>query len=854
MTSIEYEGWIDVLVYDPILGCSDSMRFNFNKPSPKPTHKLTYLPLGAINCQGKDTFLPTEISVQNLKSPVKYYIYDPQTFISLDSGTIKDTVYSLPFIGAGKIFYMYFVDSIGCTNKVFDTFYKKSNVRNTYIPNVEPPNCYNQYNGSIEVVTVGVYPLKFIINDTIIVWDSVSKKYTNLFIQYGSVDSVHLVIQDAMGCVFDTIIKGIKDTFFFLDAKIGVENISCGLLQNGKITITPPTRGFPPYSYSLDNQNYQSSNIFDNLGEGNYTVWVKDFNNCPSRFLATISKPSDLKVSIIKDDVACHGDKSGIVSVQAIGGKSPYQMTWNGQLFGALPATIYDLDSGKYTIRVIDANNCLVDTFVLISTNPPIITSYALDSIQCHNASDGKINIQSAGGKGNFQYSKNGINYSTNPVFSNLNAGSYTFYSKDGAGCIDTVAIRLQNPPAIAIQLIKKTDLTCFQKNDGKIEISYSGPHPPLRLKWNDNDTLAIRDSLMAGSYSATVSNTHNCKQSLVVSIMQADSFYILSKNIENVRCFGEKTGSIEIASKGGQKPIEYRWSTGDTSSKIEKLKGASLYALTATDANGCAVKNQFFVDENQSLKGNIISKNITCYDGYDGEIKTQGIGGKPPYTYQLDSLQRGSKNIFRNLTSKSFKIAIFDSNMCQWDTTLVLSSPPKPILALPRNYQVVLGESTLLIPILNAYPYKNISFKWEPNYDLNCADCKETQFIGYQNNNYTFYVSYANNQCLDSANTSVVIKQDDKQRYYIPNAFSPLLPSAENKIFRIYGNYIKSIDLKVFNRWGEKVFESQSVENSWDGMYRGAPAVAGTYSYTATIEFLDKKIVKTNGFVILFW
>ncbi len=64
----------------------------------------------------------------------------------------------------------------------------------------------------------------------------------------------------------------------------------------------------------------------------------------------------------------------------------------------------------------------------------------------------------------------------------------------------------------------------------------------------------------------------------------------------------------------------------------------------------------------------------------------------------------------------------------------------------------------------------------------------------------------------------------------FIPNAFSPWDDNGVNDMFKVVTANLKSFKMSIFNRWGEKMFESKDPEKGWDGFYNGKPAPVGTY------------------------
>ena len=87
--------------------------------------------------------------------------------------------------------------------------------------------------------------------------------------------------------------------------------------------------------------------------------------------------------------------------------------------------------------------------------------------------------------------------------------------------------------------------------------------------------------------------------------------------------------------------------------------------------------------------------------------------------------------------------------------------------------------------------------------------------------------------------------------KFFVPNSFSPN-GDGNNDIFEIYGEDIKTVVLRVFNRWGEKVFESNNQFNGWDGTYKGIMQMPGVYTYDAQITFLDDTKAEKHGSITL--
>jgi gliding motility-associated-like protein len=81
-----------------------------------------------------------------------------------------------------------------------------------------------------------------------------------------------------------------------------------------------------------------------------------------------------------------------------------------------------------------------------------------------------------------------------------------------------------------------------------------------------------------------------------------------------------------------------------------------------------------------------------------------------------------------------------------------------------------------------------------------------------------------------------------------LPTAFSPN-GDGENDILYVRGAAISTMDLKIFNRWGQLVFESNSLQKGWDGTFNGQPQPMEAYAYVLNASFIDgtAKMMKGN-------
>jgi gliding motility-associated-like protein len=146
-------------------------------------------------------------------------------------------------------------------------------------------------------------------------------------------------------------------------------------------------------------------------------------------------------------------------------------------------------------------------------------------------------------------------------------------------------------------------------------------------------------------------------------------------------------------------------------------------------------------------------------------------------------------------------------------------------------------------------------SYVWEPSLGLSCPDCAEP--VATTTSSMKYQVTATNNYyCKDTA--TVHIQTFVKTSIVIPNAFSPNGDGNNDYLYVIGGQDIRKVQrLLVFNRYGQKVFESVNTpandrKYGWDGTFKGKKAETGAYVYVGAVEFQDGSVQHVKGTIIL--
>jgi len=160
---------------------------------------------------------------------------------------------------------------------------------------------------------------------------------------------------------------------------------------------------------------------------------------------------------------------------------------------------------------------------------------------------------------------------------------------------------------------------------------------------------------------------------------------------------------------------------------------------------------------------------------------------------------------------------------------------------ALPS---VVLPGETSTLTALPA----GFSYSWSPTAGLSNPNAQITQATVDQTTAYT--VTVTDGICIQSSSVTVKTLEVlcDGRFVYVPNAFSPN-GDGENDVLYVRSAITTEILFRVFDRWGELIYESKSLTNGWDGTFRGKLVDPDTYDYylEAICTGGEKSIIKGN-------
>lgn len=615
-------------------------------------------------------------------------------------------------------------------------------------------------------------------------------------------------------------------------------DISCFGGSNGDITLTVSGGTGPTYTYNWQ-PNVSTTNTANTLQAGNYDITVTDQATCTKTIQVVLTQPAQpVTLAIQSNNITCFGANDGSITLTVTGGTSPYTYAWNPNVSTGNSAT--GLSPATYSITITDFNGCTTSPNITITepAQPLSLTPSQID-LTCYQSNDGEASVIANGGTVPYTFSWTG-SASTTGTASNLAAGAYTILVTDDNGCTANNAFTITEPAQL-ISSESHTNILCFGNSTADITVTVTGGTPGYVYTWNPAvGTDSIATGVAAGTYSITITDTHNCSIVQAVTVTEP-ALLTLSAQADSVLCFGTATGAITATPTGGTAAFSFAATDGtnnyNSANGIFSNLAIGNYTITVTDLNQCTAIATATVNEPAELTATETPVPATCYHYTDGSITVLPAGGSPAFTYNFSTGDINNTGVLSNLGAGTYAYTVTDANGCQYSSNSTITEPDSLTLTVtPTPVEVKLGN-TLQIQTSTNYQ-GSVSYDWSPKQGLTCYDCADPVFDGIYSQEY-FVVLTTPEGCtgLSQFEVTVIPNYD----IFIPNAFTPN-SDGTNDLWQMYGNLkgLKQIEVKVFNRIGEKVFESTDINFSWDGTYKGTKAPSGVYVYTAKFVWIN--------------
>ncbi len=447
-----------------------------------------------------------------------------------------------------------------------------------------------------------------------------------------------ITIRDENGCELSLSAETI-----FTASSMQTSSISCYEGNDGALSVSV-TGGAPGFEYSLNGQNFQDENVFDNLSAGTYTVTVKDAAGYAfTTNSVTLTDPPELTIFATTNDFE--------IIATGGGGTGNLEYSIDGQNFQS--SNVFNVvNNGNYMITVRDENDCEANTSVEVSVNTLIVSVNLVNDISCHDENDGSITTTVSGGQSPYQYSIDGNNYQDSPTFDNLSAGTYTITILDNEGFTkSTNSVTITNPPLLTLSTSTNDFEITANGNGGTGNLQYSIDGQ----NFQSNNVFIVQGN---GAYTVTVRDQNGCLATEDVTIA-VNTLIVSASLVDEISCHNASDGSVEATVSGGTMP--YQYSIDGQNYQDEALfenLSAGTYTITVLDAEG------FTLETNEvTIVNPLALMATTTVDGYD--ITVNASGGTGTLFYSIDGVFYQEENVFPCNSNGSYTVIILDENQC---------------------------------------------------------------------------------------------------------------------------------------------------------------------------------------------
>ncbi len=615
---------------------------------------------------------------------------------------------------------------------------------------------------------------------------------------------------------------------------------TCGNI-NGFVTANV-TGGTQPYTYIWSNG--QTTMTISNLSAGTYSITVKDNTGCDSIKANVTLVTTTVRVTPTYTNVPCNGQCNGSIHISATGGVPPFTFTWAPSV--GIDSNATNLCAGSYTVTVQDNNGCTtIDTLTI--TQPPALTATLTSvGVLCNGGSTGS-SVATAGG-GTPPYTYSWTSGSSTSTASSLSAGTYTLTLHDANGCSISPTVTITEPPALTVAVTGPAVL-CANTN-GTLTATVTGGTSPYVYAWNTGATTSSISVTPVLSVTDTVyiTDANGCKTSGTFTIILGPPLTVTVSGPASM-CSG-RSATLCATAIGGTGGNTFVWQPGSIIGACINVAPSSTTTYTVTATDNC---------NTSATAVALLTVNPLPAISFSADV----YGGCAPLCVQ-----------FRNSTTVSGGVEGYVWSFGNGDSSL--SAAPIYCYGNSGSYNVELtavsdsGCSATLnvLNLINVYNHPNAAFTYSPNpvsvtdplvqftdqttsgspiayYWWTFGEAGDTvSNLQSPSHVYQDTGTYCAQEvvmdihgCTDTVTNCLAI--EPVFTLYIPSAFTPN-GNGRNDIFLPVGQYVKTFEMYIYDRWGTQLFHTTDITKGWDGTANGGNVISQEDTYVYKISVTD--------------
>ena len=665
-----------------------------------------------------------------------------------------------------------------------------------------------------------------------------------------------LTVTDAEDCSgMDSIF--IAEDFEFPEFEATITTITCA--SEGEINLnydgTPTFNWTGPEGFSSDEDGVVSS-----VG-GDYQLRITNDNGC---FVDTLFV---LPIDTISPDITISGivelncdQPTTVLTITNPDPNATYYWISDSDTIFSTDLTVEN--AGAYTIEAIAANGCFSSDEYVISEDFELPDFDLIEGeFNCGTATV-PLSVESVEDLRSVSWFTDGGIFGVGEEVETNEEGAHFVLVEGLNGCIDSLGFEIAFEPDFPEFDLEFSEISCSNPT-AEVELT-TGSQNAFSFTFPDG-TEREESSFMTelpGEYSLILTSPNDCvvNEDFIINADTVSPEAII--NLINDFDCEDEIAVLEAELVNVIDNVEYMWTGAEGSiegsnaeAQLMVNAGGVFSLIIVNPENGCQTELDFELEnfEIGEADWEVSVLQADCRDLPLGEIELMASGGDfvQPFEYSLNGEDWQTESIF-NPGPGEWTVYLRDSRNCIADTVIFIDPLPEIFVSIGEDTIVELGESILITPAV--LPADRVyTYSWLGPVD--CFDCPEVEGLLEQDEVFQLEVEDVETGCTASASKLVEVTADP--RFYIPNVFNPNSQVGNNS-FRMYTNsgFIESVDMLVYDRWGNLVFELRNCpiteECGWDGSFRGEPMAQGVYVYQIVVRTIRGDEIISRGEVLL--
>ncbi len=565
------------------------------------------------------------------------------------------------------------------------------------------------------------------------------------------------------------------------------------------------------------------------------TYWVQVNNGgCTGSDTVTVTFVTNPTVNLGPDTTIC---SNATLTLDA--GNTGFNFLWNT---GATTETITVNTAGTYSVFV-SQNLCHArDTIIISIANPPIV-NIGPDTTICSNQT---ITLNAGNTGSTFIWSTGATIQTITPTATGV---YWVRVNHGGCAASDTASVTVIQMPVVNLGL---DDTICIGNT-----ITLDANNAGYNFLWSTGATTETIDVTSAGTYSVFV-NMGLCFRRDTINIT---TIFPPTVNIghDTVVC-----SPHPVILNAGNAGNTYLWSTGQATQGIT-VTNPGIYWVIVNNGSCTRADSMIISVVTPPVLATLFHADTTQGCNPLTITLTNGSSGGTSYLWRFGDGQTSAlfnpNHQFTVAGSYTITLIVMNdtSTVCgDYIDSLVINqyiAVADPVVVTSGfTGSPIKGCSPLTVDFLNT-SVNGTAYYWSFGNTFASTDANPANIVYTAAGTYkiTLIASSPNAHCYNPPDTMSIEIVADSCQLYIPNVFSPN-GDGKNEFFHVIGEGYANYHLLIFNRWGEKLFESDSKLDLWNGQVNNTGRLApdGTYYYIFTAIDPDNKPFADHGFLTL--